>query len=304
MHFHTFLYMLYIDDRCWVVVIPATTSIQHLKTSITVITHNTGYFINPSAYSITFTLFTHLIILFYLHTYTPYMCIHGASSPSGLIAAIHSAEFHFYSRLFSFLLLLRLHLPPQPPQNPFQVSFYVVSFCRSILCLLSLFYFSFPTLPVWTRVLPLSLALSLLCSIILSVCLSSFRMFESCLFWLLIIPVCTVFLLVSSSLFYLVFFFFSFFFPAQFPSIRVLPSLWSRDPVLSLLWLLLYKAVLLSSLLLYFFSSLILSLTTNSVNSLWLHTNPSSVRHGRRQAEAWHRSCSLYPPRGLAVHKQ
>ena len=134
-----------------------------------------------------------------------------------------------------------------------------------------MFYLSFPTLPVCTRVLPPSLALSLLCSINLCAVhrLSLFFLYVWILsfFWLLIISACTVFSLISFSRLHAVFF--SFFSrPISLLSIRVLPSLWSRDPVLSLLWLLLYKAVLLSSLLLFFFSSFFSSLTTHSVYTL------------------------------------
>lgn len=143
-----------------------------------------------------------------------------------------------------------------PPPKPCPGEFPLVLFYRSLLRLLTCSIFHFLLCP-FVRVFSLPLSPSpfsaLLISALSTVCLSSFRMFESCLFfWLLIISACTVFLLISFSRLHAVFF--SFFSrPISLLSIRVLPSLWSRDPVLSLLWLLFYKTVLLSSLVFFFF---------------------------------------------------
>ena len=149
-----------------------------------------------------------------------------------------------------------------PPPKPCPGEFPLVLFYRSLLRLLTCSIFHFLLCP-FVRVFSLPLSPSpfsaLLISALSTVCLSSFCMFESCLFfWLLIISACTVFSLISFSHLHAVFF--SFFSrPISLLSIRVLPSLWSRDPVLSLLWLLFYKTVLLSSLVFFFFFLLLFS---------------------------------------------
>lgn len=150
-------------------------------------------------------------------------------------------------------------LPPKPCPGEFSL----VLLYRSLLRLLTYSIFHFLLCP-FVRVFSLPLALSLLCSIKLCAVhrLSLFFSYVWILsfFWLLIISACTLFLLISSSRLHVVFF--SLFSrPISLLSIRVLPSLWSRDPVLSLLWLLFYKTVLLSSpvLFLRFFSYFLLN---------------------------------------------
>ena len=118
------IHILYILCRWSLGVVISSHQYTTSLTSITVITHSLLLsFINPSAYSIS--LHHLLLSLFYSILSTYCICILRWWFPFRLIAAIHSAEFHFYSRLFSFLLLLRLHLPPStssPPPNPVQVS--------------------------------------------------------------------------------------------------------------------------------------------------------------------------------------
>ena len=260
-HYACILYIFYIYavDGRWVLLFPAT-SIQHHAPALQR-WHTVCYFLSLILQHTAYLS----IICYYLYSilFCLHICILGGWFPFRLIAAIHSAEFHFYSRLFSFLLLLRLHLPPSTsPPKPCPGEFSLVLFYRSLLRLLTCSIFHFPLFP-FERVFSLALSLSpfsaLLISALSTVCLSSFCMFEPCLFWLLIIPVCTVFLLISSSRLHALFF--SLFSrPISLLSIRVLPSLWSRDPVLSLLWLLFSKAVLLSSLVLVllFFSPFLL----------------------------------------------